>query len=128
MQNRQLRSVRLTNILPGKSRFRIAVGNQSLIEQNNFIKIIRNGFEVMMNNQKCFSRQCMMHTRPATQTLTVNFESNDLKSKHLEVFNTLGMRVFEGKIDSRIELNVSEWSRGVYYLKLENEIVKVVLQ
>ena len=64
---------------------------------------------------------------PATQILTIDFESLNLKTKQLQIFNALGIRVFEAKINSKEELNVSEWSRGIYFLKVENEIVRIVL-
>jgi len=64
---------------------------------------------------------------PAKQILIIDFESLNYITKQLQVFNSLGIRVFDGEVDGKTELNVSEWSRGIYFLKIENEVVKVVL-
>lgn len=65
---------------------------------------------------------------PANQILTIDFTLMNSKTIQLQIFNTLGIRVFEDTINEKMELNVSEWSRGIYFLKIENEMVKILLQ
>jgi hypothetical protein len=36
------------------------------------------------------------------------------------VYNTLGQKVWEGQVDSKTELDVRNWARGLYYLQLKD--------
>ncbi|MEO1262118.1 MAG: CotH kinase family protein [Bacteroidota bacterium] len=65
---------------------------------------------------------------PVRHTLSIEFESLDSKNKQFQIYNTLGVQVFHGSSFGKTELNVSDWSKGFYLLKIENEVVKLLLQ
>ena len=44
------------------------------------------------------------------------------------IFDALGRLVWEGKSTDFIQLNVQDWKRGIYFVKIENETHKLILK
>ncbi|ALJ06822.1 ubiquitin [Pseudalgibacter alginicilyticus] len=42
-------------------------------------------------------------------------------SKHYSIHNVLGIKIYSGMLNSNQKINISNFSNGVYFLKLENE-------
>ena len=74
----------------------------------------------------------MVTPNPFKSSITINIESLTSKStqhsEQLQVFNQLGQKVYEQKINSAqtsLQLG-AEWSAGVYWLRMGETSVKLV--
>lgn len=56
---------------------------------------------------------------PATSTVTIQNQSQD-KFK-VQLMNALGQKVWEGNMNKDINVNVSNYAKGVYYFYIQNE-------
>ncbi|MFC2100636.1 T9SS type A sorting domain-containing protein, partial [Bacteroidota bacterium] len=56
---------------------------------------------------------------PARDKINIQFSNLNLPVD-LVIFNPLGMKVFEWKCKDNVEINTSNWPRGVYFLMLSN--------
>jgi Lamin Tail Domain/Secretion system C-terminal sorting domain len=60
-----------------------------------------------------------------TEGVTVRLNSD--KNVDLQVFNTLGQAVFQGKIQGEMYLETQTWQRGMYFVKVGNVSKKLVV-
>jgi hypothetical protein len=79
----------------------------------------------------------VVYPNPASSKLEVRYEirdvsaSEDKRNAKIELYNTLGQLMYSSPIShliSAISIDVSNLSIGVYYLRVENQVVKVVVE
>lgn len=70
------------------------------------------------------SKVIVVYPNPTTELVTIEHQ----QGKSIEIVNAVGQVVFQQKTsnDSRLQVNVSAWARGVYFVKSDNEVVKFV--
>jgi hypothetical protein len=81
--------------------------------------------------------ELVVYPNPATSKLVVRYEIRDVsaledkRNASIEMYNAIGQRVYSSPIYhliSPISIDVSNLSIGVYYLRVENQVVKVVVE
>ncbi|MDO4728000.1 MAG: T9SS type A sorting domain-containing protein [Bacteroidota bacterium] len=103
----------------------------------NFPNHTANGFvtKFVLNNElnvenHHFGNEFVLYPNPTTEVVTI--QANQLSEiNSVEVFNTLGQKVFEDKYNNvvRVELNFSQFSKGIYLIKVNDSFLqKVVLK
>lgn len=72
-----------------------------------------------------------VHIYPVPAKDEINIEVPNKEQTSVMVTNTLGQRIFTGTMCERMAVKVSDWSKGVYYLTIQqkdgNKIVKPIL-
>ncbi|MFP4227207.1 MAG: T9SS type A sorting domain-containing protein [Salinivenus sp.] len=67
------------------------------------------------------------YPNPVRETATFDLTAREAQSVTVEVYNTLGQRVYrqdrelDGEVPTAISLNVSEWSSGMYFLRVKGD-------
>lgn len=81
--------------------------------------------------------ELVVYPNPASSKLVVRYEILDVsaledkRNAKIELYNTLGQLMYSSPIShlkSPISIDVSNLSIGVYYLRVENQVVKVVVE
>jgi hypothetical protein len=79
----------------------------------------------------------VVYPNPASSKLEVRYEIRDVsaledrRNASIEMYNAIGQRVYSSPIShliSPISIDVSNLSKGVYYLRCGNQVVKVVVE
>lgn len=63
---------------------------------------------------------------PATNELNVICNENE--AKNVYIYNQLGQLIYTSIINESIKIDVSNWQKGFYLLKIENKMVKFILR
>ncbi|MFC2100720.1 T9SS type A sorting domain-containing protein [Bacteroidota bacterium] len=66
------------------------------------------------------SNFCNIFPNPANDKINIFFSNSQLPA-NLEIFNSLSMKVFEMKCMNNVEINISAWPRGIYFLMVSNK-------
>jgi hypothetical protein len=77
------------------------------------------------------SEQVVVWPNPSSTRIDVRYEIRDKRKASLEIYNTIGQRVYSSQIShltSHVSIDVSNLSTGIYYLRVENQVVKVVVE
>jgi hypothetical protein len=80
------------------------------------------------------SEQLVLYPNPSRTRIDVRYERRDKRNASLEIYNTIGQRVYSSHISSamadtsHVSIDVSNLSTGVYYLRCENQVVKVIIE
>ena len=73
------------------------------------------------------SSEINIYPNPANDKVFIEYNKSDLSAKYC-VFNYLGTEIFSGQIKNDItEIDISTLPNGVYFLRIENEIMKFVV-
>ena len=81
-----------------------------------------------INELDSTTRFLKIHPNPARHSVMVEIETEGYKPKNIQVFNALGMQVFKSEMLDKTQLNVVDWSRGIYFIKVENEVERLILE
>jgi hypothetical protein len=74
-------------------------------------------------------KQNTIHIYPNPATSKINIEAkNNATPKAICISNIFGKKVYEGTLQTNQELDVSSWSRGVYFVKVGSEVYNIYLQ
>jgi len=77
--------------------------------------------EIVLAKQKT---KTIISPNPAREVLNLTISENE----EFQIFDTMGRLVLEKKSSGTEVLNVKNWQRGIYFLKVEDEVRKIVLQ
>ena len=67
-----------------------------------------------------------VYPNPANEKLTIEL-GNHLFGKDLEVYNSRGQMVLKQAITNENIINTTEWTSGLYFLKLANSSRKILI-
>ena len=68
-----------------------------------------------------------IYPNPANQSVTIDF--NTIENQTLYIYTILGNLVYQTEINkTAFQLNVSDWSKGIYLVKTKNKVKKLVLR
>ncbi len=76
----------------------------------------------------------VVYPNPSSTRIDVRYEIRDKRNASIELYNTLGQRMYSSHISSAtadkspISIDVSNIPKGVYYLRVENQVVKVIVE
>ncbi len=77
------------------------------------------------------NEQLEVYPNPSSTRIDVRYEIRDKRNARIEIYNTIGQRMYSSPIShlkSPISIDVSNIPKGVYYLRLENQVVKVIIE
>lgn len=66
-----------------------------------------------------------IYPNPATDLLTIEFDAEG--SNTFFICNTLGTTVYKGNLNQKIQIDLSFLSKGMYFIKIRNQIRKFVI-
>jgi hypothetical protein len=72
-----------------------------------------------------------VYPNPSSTYIDVNYEIRDKRNATIELFTALGQRVYTSPIShlkSPFSIDVSNLSTGIYYLRVENLVKKVIIE
>ena len=58
---------------------------------------------------------------PVPAVNTLNVSSHAGKKYDLSVINTLGRKIWSGRLENEVKINVQEWPKGVYYMQFTGQ-------
>jgi hypothetical protein len=61
-----------------------------------------------------------VYPNPASEALTIEFR-NTLKKDQLQVFNSLGVLIQEIEVQETITIDISDFPKGLYFIRLKND-------
>lgn len=68
-----------------------------------------------------------IYPNPANQSVTIDF--NTIENQTLYIYTILGNLVYQTETNqAAFQLNVSDWSKGIYLVKTKNKVKKLVLR
>jgi len=74
------------------------------------------------------AEQIKIYPNPCFQKLTIAIDSKDFSELSIKLFDLLGNLVFEQvSYNKQVEINVSDFGKGVYFVQLQNNFTKHVL-
>lgn len=91
----------------------------SIQQANN--KLIAKGFSCNPTtglNEPTVEKEFFLFPNPANETLTINFDQN--KNRQIQIFNSIGMLIKEVSVTQTTQLDVSDLSNGLYFVRLKN--------
>lgn len=62
---------------------------------------------------------------PANQTVTISSSVSNVLP--FEVLNIIGGNILSGELDQKTEINTSTFSQGIYFIKVNNKVLKLVV-
>lgn len=74
-----------------------------------------------------YASSIKIYPNPVTDILKVELDEDLFFSYHIELFNALGTSVFNENISSKqFEINLSQFERGIYFLRIGDRNIKVM--
>lgn len=90
--------------------------NYEWFEEERFLSI---------NNPQSFnSERINLYPNPTSDFVNIEIVDMDFQQVKLSIFNNLGQQVYAQNINenkSELQINVANWSDGVYFIKIEND-------
>ena len=93
----------------------IQQANNNLIAKGLFCKLTTGLNEEIPQNK--FS----IFPNPANEYLTICFEGNLNEKSRIQMFNTLGLLCKESSLTKSLQLDISDLTKGLYFVRLKNE-------
>jgi len=62
------------------------------------------------------------YPNPATETISINYQLNDIYNARIVVYNSLGIVVMQEKLaakSGKVDFDLTEWPNGVYLYRIE---------
>ena len=67
-----------------------------------------------------------VYPNPSSGKVTIEFENT--RTESLTIFNLLGKVIYENSInENRLELDVSNWTKGIYIIKTQSTVKKLIV-
>jgi polyhydroxybutyrate depolymerase len=94
---------------------------------DEIIKFFRNDWESEPSSVKeNFANQFSIYPNPATTNINIKIENSNQK---LEIYNVLGVKVFETQLNSTVNnIDISDLAKGVYFVKINNQTQNLIIQ
>lgn len=93
------------------------------------IKLYGYGFDpTSVNDNPTSKNEIKVYPNPAEEILTFEIPTN-LKSSYYEIFNILGQKLIEGRINPNLNMktiNIEALNTGIYIIKIENSIISFI--
>ncbi|QOD59949.1 T9SS type A sorting domain-containing protein [Polaribacter haliotis] len=120
-------NISLTNLTAGAKLYlkvwlETTGSNKSTNTENGTFTITAQDTSVLsVDNFAEFNNQFLVYPNPASSNFTIS--SENLKLENIEIYNLLGKKVFHEKVknESKIEINTSNFSKGIYLIKIKSE-------
>jgi hypothetical protein len=75
--------------------------------------------------------ELVVYPNPASSKLEVRYEILDKRNASIEMYNTIGLRVYSSTISnltSHVSIDVSRFAKGIYLLKVGEKVRRVVVE
>ena len=78
------------------------------------------------DNMYFTSNKLKVYPNPILNELTINTKEN--KTSNVEIFNQLGQKVYKNSFNNSTKIDFSNYSKGLYFVKVGMETIKVSKQ
>jgi PKD repeat protein len=121
-----------TYSIPGQYNVILIVSNECGSDTISHLIYVTSG---IVQNE--ISSVCNVFPNPSTGYITVNIDNKDISTWQIEIFDVFGNLIYTETTKKQTpnisqQINLSTFSKGVYYLKLknnqQNETIKIILQ
>ncbi|MCL2167673.1 MAG: T9SS type A sorting domain-containing protein, partial [Lentimicrobiaceae bacterium] len=113
----------------GANLFTITVTAQDDVTTQNYTITVTRADEIGIT--EIIAGKFKIYPNPTTGELTI--DNGELRMENVEIFDIYGKKVFEDKGernkeqgDGKIVIDIGDLPAGVYFLRLKNEVVKIV--
>ena len=111
-----------TNLCPGT--YTVLLGTGCCIAICGGITLT--GGSTQIKEAESLDNQIKLYPNPVVNNLFLEIEQNEFENSEIEILNCIGQTVFKSKLKK--EIDVSEFSNGVYILRIKNPFQKEVLK
>lgn len=99
--------------------------NNLLIDFNNWADLQFTSYDTCQSlttglNEQVIENGILIYPNPATEILTIKFSGNQNFNGKIQIFNTIGSLVKEIELPQNRQINVSELTNGIYFIRFKN--------